>query len=85
MTPDIRFPTGRNFPGTPRWMERGDSIDILWSNGYQATRVRLGPGRGKELRGIATVMSDANELGRKPPHASVVASPVACAPRSSGR
>lgn len=81
VAPDIAFPTGNHFPGTPRWTQREDSIDIVWSNGYQVTTVRLGPSRAGDLRGTVTVRSDANEFGTDLPHASIVAHPAPCVGR----
>ena len=79
VTPDIAFPTPNHFPGTPRWMRHADTIEIVWSNGYQGTTVRLGSPEGNDLRGTVTVSSDANEFGTDIPHASIVARPVSCA------
>jgi hypothetical protein len=79
VAPDIAFPTASHFPGTPRWIRQADSIEIVWSNGYQVTILRLGGPEGGELRGTATVRSDANEFGTDLPHASIVARPVSCA------
>lgn len=73
------FPNASFFPGTPRWTRQADSIVIVWSNGYQVTTVRLGATQEDELRGTATVGSDANEFGMDPPHASIVAPRVSCA------
>ena len=81
VAPDIAFPTGHHFPGMPRWTQQGDSIGIVWSNGYQVTTVRLGPSRGEDLRGTATVRSDANEFGTDLPRASIVARPAPCTGR----
>lgn len=39
--PDIAYPGGGRFPGRPRWLMKGDSIDLAWSNGYQPTVVSL--------------------------------------------
>src|SRR6266536_4729037 len=53
VAPDIAFPSPNHFPGTPHWMRQADSIEIVWSNGYQGTTVRLGPPKGNDLRGTA--------------------------------
>jgi hypothetical protein len=79
VAPDIAFPNANRFPGTPRWVFHADSIEIVWSNGYQVTTVRLSVTGGDELRGSATVSSDANEFGTDLPHASVVARRTSCA------
>lgn len=81
VAPDIAFPSPNHFRGTPRWMRQADSIEIVWSNGYQGTTVRLGPPEGSELHGTAIVRSDANEFGTDIPHASIVAHRVSCAER----
>lgn len=79
VTPDIAFPTGGDYPGMPRWTHHADSIEIAWSNGFQATTIRLRATQEDELHGTASVFSDANEFGSDPPHASVAASRVSCA------
>jgi hypothetical protein len=81
VAPDIDFPTPSHFRGTPRWTRQGESIEMLWSNGYQVTTVRLSPSGGDELRGTAIVRSDANEFGSDLPHASIVARRISCAAR----
>jgi len=78
VVPDIAFPRPNRFPGAPRWIQQADSIEIMWSNGYQVTTVRLGAPNGNELRGMATVGSDANEFGLDVPHAPIVAREVSC-------
>jgi len=35
------YPYGNPFPGTPRWQARGDTIDLVWSNGFSPTMVKL--------------------------------------------
>ena len=77
--PDIDFPTGKHYPGTPLWTRKADTIEIVWSNGFQGTRVRVGASGDDELRGTVSVWSDANEFGTEPPHASVVAQRLSCA------
>ena len=78
VVPDLAFPNDNHFPGMPHWTQQADSIGIVWSNGYQVTIVRLGPSRGEELRGTATVRSDANEFGTELPHASIIARRTTC-------
>ena len=76
---DIAFPTKSRFGGWPRWTRQADTLEIQWSTGFQVTTVRLGWTAGKDLRGAVRVWSDANEFGRNPPHASILARPVSCA------
>src|SRR5438045_8814732 len=42
VAPDIAFPHASSFPGTPRWVVKADSVDILWSGGYQTNTLRIG-------------------------------------------
>jgi hypothetical protein len=79
VVPDIAYPTKSRFPDLPHWTRQADSLEIRWSDGFQATIVRLPKGEGGELRGTATVWSDAHEFRRNPPHASILARPVSCA------
>jgi hypothetical protein len=64
------------FPGTPRWLVVADSIEIVWSNGYAVTTVRLGPERSGVRRGTAVARSDA--VSATPPHTTVHARLAAC-------
>lgn len=41
LSPNISFPYPRRFPGLPRWQIVGDTINMLWSNGFSPTIVRL--------------------------------------------
>jgi hypothetical protein len=79
VAPDIAFPTPNRFPGTPRWTVRADSLEILWSNGFQVTTVRLDVTDSAQLRGTVSIGSDANEFGSNPPHATILARRVSCA------
>jgi hypothetical protein len=81
VTPNIAFPRASSFPGTPRWVVTADSVEILWSSGYQTTTLRLDISAPDSLRGIATVGSDANEFGADVPRAAVVAHRVSCPAR----
>lgn len=76
--PNIAFPRGTPAPGTPRWILRNDTVEVLWSSGYQSTAVYLAVVAADSLRGHAVVGSDANEFGPNVPRAAVVASRVAC-------
>ena len=78
LRPDIVFPGGNQFPGTPRWTASADSVELVWSNGYQATSIHLARRSLTELEGQATVWSDANEFGNDPPRATIKARRAAC-------
>ena len=80
VSPDIAYPFPSRFPGMPRWTVTKDTVEIMWSNGFQPTTLRLGRHGDWELRGQAVVRSDANEYGTDLPHAGVVAERVVCAP-----
>ncbi len=77
--PDISYPTPNRLRGTPSWTAPRDTVEIMWSNGFQSTTVRLGRRGAKELRGSAIVWSDANEFGSDLPRAKVIARRIACA------
>ena len=79
--PNIAFWPPAAFPGTPRWSVVGDSIDLLWSNGYAVTTLTLGSERDGVRDGTATARSDAVVPESDWPRASVRAMAVAC-PRS---
>jgi hypothetical protein len=78
VSPDISYPTPSRFPGTPRWTVTNDTIQIVWSNGFQPTVVRLVQPKPGELSGHAVARSDANEYGHNPPRANVTARRVPC-------
>ena len=78
LRPDIVFPGGNRFTGTPRWTATTDSVELLWSDGYQPTWMRLARRPASELEGEAIVGSDANEFGDNPPRARVKARRVLC-------
>lgn len=77
--PDITYPTPNRLRGTPSWTAPRDTIEIMWSNGFQSTTVRLGRRGARELGGTAIVWSDANEFGTDVPRARVTARRTACA------
>jgi len=80
-SPDIAYPYPSRVAGSPRWtVVAQDTVEIVWSNGFQATTLRLGRYGDWELRGRAGVWSDANEYGTDLPRADVVAERVVCAP-----
>jgi len=78
LRPDLVFPGGNQFAGTPRWTATVDSVELLWSNGYQPTWVRLARRSVDQLQGEAIVGSDANEFGNDPPRAPVTARRRSC-------
>ncbi|MCR4341547.1 MAG: hypothetical protein NUW01_16840 [Gemmatimonadaceae bacterium] len=78
LRPDIAYPYGNRFPGTPRWTATADSVVLTWSNGFQSTLVRVARRRNGDLVGEAVVGSDANEFGNDLPRAAVVARRTAC-------
>jgi len=80
VSPDIAYPFPSRLPGPPRWTVAQDTVEIVWSNGFQSTTLRLGPHGDWELRGRAGVWSDANEYGADLPHAAATATRVACGP-----
>src|SRR6266404_154008 len=62
VTPDISYPMGRSMRGLPRWEILGDTVRIVWSNGFSPTIVRLTE-KGQELSGWAEATSDAIPAG----------------------
>jgi len=80
VSPDIAYPFPRRLPGPPRWTVAQDTVEIVWSNGFQSTTLRLGRHGDWELRGRAGVWSDANEYGTDLPRAAATATRVACGP-----
>jgi len=81
VSPDIQYPHPHHFPA-PRWALLRDTVQIVWSNGFQPTILRLVRTNANELRGEAIVGSDANEFGDNPPRAQVTAKRIACAAKS---
>lgn len=79
VSPDIAYPYPSKFPGTPRWTARQSGVEIMWSDGFQSTALRLAR-YGTRLRGQAVVASDANEFGTDLPRAEVVARRIECVP-----
>jgi hypothetical protein len=78
LRPDIAFPSGNRFPGMPRWTATVDSVEMVWSNGFQPTWLRLARRSPREMVGHAIVGSDANEFGSDVPRAPVTARRTAC-------
>ena len=76
--PDIAFPMGRAMRGMPRWEMLGDTVLIVWSDGYSPTVLRLRRD-GNQLRGWADAQSDAIPPGKPNwPRALVVARRITC-------
>jgi len=71
LRPDMAFPSANRFGGMPRWAARGDSVEMVWSNGFQATTLRVRRSSPVEFEGQAVVWSDANEFGNDLPRAPV--------------
>lgn len=78
LRPDIAYPYGNRFPGTPRRTATADSVEMIWSNGFQPTWVRVARSPNGDLVGEGVVGSDANEFGNGLPRATVVARRTAC-------
>jgi hypothetical protein len=79
VAPDISYPMGRSMRGLPRWEVLGDTVRILWSNGFSPTIVRLAK-KGQDLSGWAEATSDAIPAGKPNwPRAKVVARRIECA------
>jgi hypothetical protein len=76
--PDIAYPSEKRLQGFPRWLATPDSIELSWSNGFQATTVRLRRARVGDMVGLAEVWSDANEFGSDVPRAPVRARRTDC-------
>jgi hypothetical protein len=80
LRPNIAYPHGRRLP-TARWLVKGDSVELAWSNGYQPTVVWLVRHADGSLRGRAVALSDAQVAGElPPPQARVTARRAACPP-----
>jgi hypothetical protein len=79
LRPDIAFPNGNRFPGTPRWTVKGDSVQLLWSNGYTPTVISLVRDVDGTLRGQALALTDSHVEGEPPrPQALVTARRMTC-------
>ncbi len=73
LAPDMSFPYPHHFPGVPRWDISGDSITMVWSDGFSSTLVWLRK-KGDHLEGYAEARSDAIPPGKPHwPRASVTA------------
>jgi hypothetical protein len=78
LSPDISFPYPHRFPGVPRWQIIGDTVHMLWSNGFTPTIVRL-TRKADYLEGFADAQSDAIPPGNPNwPRALVIARRIKC-------
>jgi hypothetical protein len=78
VAPDISYPMGRSMRGLPRWEILGDTVRIVWSNGFSPTIIRLTE-KGQDLSGWAEATSDAIPAGKPNwPRAKVVARRMKC-------
>ena len=76
--PDISFPAGHSMRGTPRWNIVGNTVRVVWSNGFTPTSLFL-VRSGTQFRGWAEARSDAVPPGKTNwPRAQVVAQRVDC-------
>ena len=75
LRPNVAYPHGRYLP-PPRWLVVRDSIQLVWSNGYQLTVVSLARAARGALRGQAVALSDVG--GEPTPRARVTARRAAC-------
>lgn len=80
LAPDISYPRPNRFPGVPRWEILGDTVRLLWSNGFTPTLVQLRR-VDEHLEGYAEAQSDAIPPGEpKWPRATVAAYRAKCFP-----
>lgn len=80
LAPDISYPRPHRFPGVPRWEILGDTVRLLWSNGFTPTLVWLRRVNDR-LEGYAEAQSDAIPAGEpKWPRATVTAYRTKCFP-----
>ena len=80
LSPPMTYPAGSafGFPRTPRWEDSGDTVRLIWSNGFTPTIVTL-VRSGATLVGEAVAESDARPIPPSPlPRATVTAEPVRC-------
>jgi hypothetical protein len=76
----MTYPSGASFgfPKTPRWEASGDTVRLIWSNGFTPTIVTL-VRTGAILVGEAVAESDARPIPARPlPRATVTAEPLSC-------
>jgi hypothetical protein len=78
LTPDISYPHPHRFPGVPYWTIRGDTIRLVWSNGFTPTIVWLTK-VDDVLKGYAQAQRDAIPPGKPNwPRASIIARRTKC-------
>ena len=80
MQPNIVYPGARRpFPGAPRWMVSGDTLTLLWSNGFSPTIITLRRS-GSAFIGWAVAETDDHAPGEPArPQAPVTARRRSCA------
>ena len=78
LEPPIAIP-GRQRMSLGRWRVAGDSVFLLWSDGFSGVSLSLGL-RADSLRGVAYPLYDV--IGPVQPTASVLIRRAACAPSS---
>ena len=64
LSPTIAYPYHSSFPKTPRWEESGDTVRLVWSNGFTPTIVTL-VRHGATLTGEAVAESAAVDSGER--------------------
>ena len=80
LSPDISYPFPHRFPGVPRWEIVGDTVRLVWSDGFSPTFVWL-RSVDDHLQGYAEARSDAIPPGEpKWPRAAVAAYRTKCFP-----
>jgi len=78
LSPNIAYPHHGAFPGTPNWNTTGDTLLLVWSNGFQLTIVKL-ENRDSVWSGEAVAESDDRPIPPQPlPRARVVARRAPC-------
>jgi hypothetical protein len=80
LSPRMTYPSGASFgfPRTPRWEASGDTVRLIWSNGFTPTIVTL-VRTGAILVGEAVAESDDHPVPAPPlPRATVTAEPISC-------
>jgi hypothetical protein len=80
LSPDISYPVPHHFPGVPRWEILGDTVRLVWSDGFSPTLVWLRR-MDDHLEGYAEARSDVIPPGEpKWPRAAVKAFRTKCFP-----
>ncbi len=67
LRPNIPYPNGGRLPGMPRWRLNGDTVDIVWSDGFVPTVVKLVRVDDGTLSGRAVALTDAHYTNEPPP------------------